>query len=57
MPEKPWLEHYDQGVPKTLKPYPEITLIDTLREIVSIKPDFPVLWFKGEPMCAMDLEQ
>jgi long-chain acyl-CoA synthetase len=57
MPEKPWLEHYDQGVPKTLKPYPEITLIDTLRETVSIKPDFPVLWFKGEPMCAMDLEQ
>ncbi len=56
MSEKPWLEHYDQGVPKTLKPYPEITLIDTLCETVSIKPDFPVLWFKGEPMCAMDLE-
>jgi len=57
MPEKPWLEHYDQGVPKTLIPYPEITLIDTLSETVSIKPDFPVLWFKGEPMCAVDLEQ
>jgi len=57
MADKPWLEHYDQGVPKTLKPYPEITLIDTLREIVQIKPEFPVLLFKGAPMCAMDLEQ
>ena len=57
MSEKPWLEHYDQGVPVTLKPYPEITLIDTLHEIVSIKPEFPVLLFKGAPMCAMDLEQ
>jgi long-chain acyl-CoA synthetase len=57
MPEKPWLEHYDQGVPKTFKPYPEITLIETLRETVSIKPEFPVLLFKGAPMCAADLEQ
>src|SRR4030043_1435408 len=57
MSAKPWLEHYDQGVPKTLKPYPEITLIETLREIVSIKPEFPVLLFKRAPMVAMDLEQ
>ncbi|OGN94829.1 MAG: AMP-dependent synthetase, partial [Chloroflexi bacterium RBG_13_50_21] len=57
MSAKPWLEHYDQGVPKTLKPYPEITLIETLREIVSIKPEFPLLLFKGAPMVAMDLDQ
>ena len=57
MSEKPWLEHYDKGVPKTFKPYPEITLIDTLRDIVRQKPEFPVLLFKGAPMCAMDLEQ
>jgi long-chain acyl-CoA synthetase len=57
MSEKPWLEHYDQGVPKTLKPYPEISLIDTLREIVQLKPDFPVLLFKGAPMNALTLER
>ena len=57
MSAKPWLEHYDQGVPKTIKPYPEITLIDTLRDIVRQKPAFPVLLFKGAPMSAMDLEQ
>ena len=57
MSAKPWLDHYDKDVPKTLKPYPEITLIETLRETVQIKPEFPVLLFKGEPMCAMDLEE
>ena len=41
MSEKPWLEHYDQGVPKTLQPYPEITLIETLRETVKLRPRFP----------------
>jgi long-chain acyl-CoA synthetase len=57
MSAKPWLDHYDQGVPKTLQPYPEITLIETLREIVQLKPDFPVLLFKGAPMSAIELER
>jgi len=57
MSEKPWLEHYDQGVPKSLKPYPEITLIETLRETVKLKPEYPVLLFKGAPMSAAELER
>ena len=57
MTEKPWLDHYDEDVPKTLQPYPEITLIETLREIVQLKPDFPVLIFKGAPMNAVELER
>jgi long-chain acyl-CoA synthetase len=57
MIEKPWLDHYDEDVPKTLQPYPEITLIETLREIVQLKPDFPVLIFKGAPMKAVELER
>ncbi len=57
MSEKPWLDHYDQGVPKTLQPYPEITLIETLRETVQLKPEFPVLLFKGTPMTAAELER
>lgn len=56
MSEKPWLKHYDQGVPKTLKPYPKITLIKTLHEIVHLKPKFPVLLFKGAPMSALELD-
>jgi hypothetical protein len=27
-----WLQHYDQGVPDTLSPYPERTLLDDLAE-------------------------
>jgi long-chain acyl-CoA synthetase len=57
MSGKPWLDHYDEGIPKTLKPYPEITLIETLRETVQLKPDFPVLRFKGADMSATQLEQ
>jgi len=57
MSGKPWLEHYDEGVPKTLQPYPEITLIETLRETVKLKPDFPVLLFKEAPMSAQELER
>jgi long-chain acyl-CoA synthetase len=57
MSEKPWLDHYDQGVPKTLQPYPEISLIETLRETVHLRPDFPVLLFKGAPMSALELER
>ena len=57
MSAKPWLDHYVEGVPKTLQPYPEITLIETLRETVNLKPDFPVLLFKGAPMSAMELER
>jgi long-chain acyl-CoA synthetase len=57
MSGKPWLDHYDEGVPKTLQPYPEITLIETLRETVQLNPEFPVLRFKGANMSANQLEQ
>src|SRR4030042_3586348 len=57
MTGKSWLEHYDEDVPKTLQPYPEITLIETLRETVKLKPDFPVILFKEAPMSAIELER
>jgi long-chain acyl-CoA synthetase len=57
MSGNPWLDHYDEGVPKTLRPYPEITLIETLRETVNLKPDFPILLFKETPMSAKELER
>lgn len=30
----PWLEHYDPGIPRSISPYPEKTLVDVLRERV-----------------------
>lgn len=47
MDEKPWLRHYDTGVPHTLAPYPKLTLLDCIRETVSERPDHPFLFFKG----------
>lgn len=45
---KPWLTHYDEGVPATLHPYPRITLIDSVTETARLRPDHPALIFKGE---------
>jgi len=36
--ERPWVESYDEGVPGSLEPYPEITLPDFLREAARTHP-------------------
>lgn len=48
MTSKPWLAHYDPGVPATLEPYPRITLLDHVRETTEQRPDHTALIFKGE---------
>lgn len=42
-----WLANYDEGVPSSLKPYPDRSLIDYLRESGTKWPDRPALLFKG----------
>jgi long-chain acyl-CoA synthetase len=42
-----WLKGYDEGVPSTLEPYPERTLLDYLSESSRNWPDRPALLFKG----------
>jgi long-chain acyl-CoA synthetase len=44
---KPWLEHYDPDVPKTLAPYPERTLVDYLDDLARDHAAKPALLFKG----------
>jgi len=44
---KPWLEHYDPGVPHTLKPYPRKTMLDVVAETARERPDHPAFLFKG----------
>jgi len=34
----PWLKSYDEGVPFSLEPYPEETLLDVLSETVRQRP-------------------
>jgi long-chain acyl-CoA synthetase len=43
----PWLAHYDEGVPATLAPYPNRTLVDYLSDAARERPQRPALLFKG----------
>ena len=47
MDNKPWLKNYDKGVPATLQPYLQQTIVDVMRETVSQRPDHMMLYFKG----------
>src|SRR5688572_31913591 len=44
---KPWLQHYDSGVPPSLQPYPDKTLLDYLAALAADHGDKPALLFKG----------
>jgi long-chain acyl-CoA synthetase len=56
MDAKPWLKHYDQGVPHSLQPYPQKTLLDIVSETASQRPDHPGLLFKGAKISYAQLE-
>jgi long-chain acyl-CoA synthetase len=44
---KPWLAHYDQDVPHSLVPYPDLTLVDYLTTLARDHADKAALLFKG----------
>lgn len=56
METMPWLKHYDEGVPHTLKPYPKLTLMDVVAEAAAQRPDHPALLFKGRALSYAELE-
>ena len=47
MDEKPWLSHYDKGVPYSLAPYPSKPLFSFLEESAAKFPDRPCTVFQG----------
>src|SRR5580765_5563311 len=53
----PWLAHYDPGVPATLAPYPNRTLLDYVAEAARNRPDSPALLFKGAKVSYGELER
>ncbi len=55
--EKAWLTHYDEGVPHTLEPYPECTLLDIVQAAARERPDHPALLFKGSSLSYGELER
>ena len=52
-----WIQGYDEGVPATLEPYPERTLLDYLSEAARNWPDRPALLFKGSKVTYRQLEE
>jgi long-chain acyl-CoA synthetase len=55
--DAPWLVHYDAGVPPSLEPYPDTTLLDYLRDAARDRPDAPALLFKGAQVTFAELER
>ena len=54
---RPWLRHYDRGIPSTLMPYPDRTLVDVVRSTAQERPDHPALLFKGRRVTYGELER
>jgi len=57
MNERPWFKQYDEGVPRTLRPYPERTLVDVVSETARLRPDHPAMLFKGAQVSYAELER
>ncbi len=47
MEDYPWLKSYDAGVPHTLQPYPDITVLDVLADTLKQRPEHPLAIFQG----------
>jgi long-chain acyl-CoA synthetase len=52
-----WLRNYDEGIPTTLEPYPERTIVDYLSEAARKWPRRPALLFKGAKLSYTQLER
>ena len=52
-----WLSHYDPGVPPTLAPYPNRTLLDAIAGHARAQPDKAAVLFKGARMTYGELER
>jgi long-chain acyl-CoA synthetase len=57
MSAKPWIRHYDKGVPHTLHPYPQQTLVDILRRSAEEQPGHSAMHFKGASLSYSELDQ
>ena len=53
----PWFKFYEEKLPRTLKPYPEITLLDVVSETVRERLDHTALIFKGARISYAELDR
>ena len=52
-----YFKQYDKGVPYTLAPYPELTLVDVLSKSSRQRPSHPALLFQGTAISYGELER
>lgn len=57
MTGRPWFDHYDAGVPHSLAPYPDQTLLDLLAANAGAHPDHPITYMKGRAMSYAELDR
>ena len=57
MLHRPWLAHYDADVPASLKPYPDVTLVDLLRDLAADHGGRTAVLFKGSRLTYAQLER
>jgi long-chain acyl-CoA synthetase len=56
MDHRPWLDHYDAGMPHSLDPYPDRTLLDYLTTLAETRRDDPAIIFMGARLGFRELE-
>lgn len=54
---KPWLTRYDRGVPPSLAPYPDRTILDFIHDTATERPDHPAVIFRGARLSYRALER
>jgi long-chain acyl-CoA synthetase len=52
-----WFKSYDPGVPHTLQPYPDITVLDVLADSVRQKPEHPLAIFQEREISLREVEE
>src|SRR5919106_2336317 len=57
MQTRPWLRHYDSGIPETLAPYPQTTLVEVIRATARERPQHTAILFKGRAVSYAELER
>lgn len=57
MQDYSWFKSYDPGVPHTLEPYPDITVLDVLADSLKQRPEHPVVIFEGRDVSLREVEE
>lgn len=57
MQEYPWFKSYDPDVPHSLKPYPDMTVLDLLANLVKERPDDALSIYQGREVSHREVEE